>query len=87
MLPQDIFEQALNIDDPWYIKDIDFDPESKRLDVYIDFHKGAVFHYESPSKDVKGDFKAPTIHSKKSGVISVSLSTSAICTQGYHELR
>ena len=58
MLPQDIFEQALNIDDPWYIKDIDFDPESKRLDVYIDFHKGAVFHYESPSKDVKGDFKA-----------------------------
>ena len=40
------------------LKDIDFDPESKRLDVYIDFHKGAVFHYESPSKDVKGDFKA-----------------------------
>ena len=58
MLPQDIFEQALNITGPWYIKDIDFNPESKRLDIYIDFHKGSVFHYESPSKDVKDDFKA-----------------------------
>ena len=33
----------MNIEDPWYIKDIDFDPELKRLDIRIDFKKGSKF--------------------------------------------
>src|SRR3989338_499818 len=57
MLTQQLFELALNIQDPWYIKDIQFSAENKRLDIYIDFQKGAVFHYESAKENIKGDFK------------------------------
>ena len=58
MFTQQLFEVALNIQDPWYIKDIQFDVENKRLDIHIDFHKGSVFHYESADENIKGDFKA-----------------------------
>jgi len=57
MFTQQLFELALNIQDPWYIKDIQFSVESKRLDIHIDFHKGAMFHYESEKESIKGDFK------------------------------
>jgi len=43
---QELFQLALNITDPWFISDIKFDVESKRLDVYIDFKKGSLFSYE-----------------------------------------
>lgn len=33
----------MNIEDPWYIKDIDFDPKLKQLDIWIDFKKGSKF--------------------------------------------
>ena len=58
MLTKQLFELALNIQDPWHIKDIQFDSENKRLDIHIDFHKGAVFHYESQEDNINGDFKA-----------------------------
>lgn len=58
MLPQQLFEQALHITNPWFIKDIEFDPNSKRLDIHIDFYKGSVFHYESKEDKVQGGFKA-----------------------------
>jgi len=45
-MTQELFQLALNITDPWYISDIKFDVESKRLDVYIDFTKGSNFSYE-----------------------------------------
>ena len=57
MFSQQLFELALNIQQPWYVKDIQFDIESKRLDIHIDFHKGSIFHYESESENIKGDFK------------------------------
>ena len=65
MFTQQLFELALNIQDPWYIKDIQFDVEKKRLDIHIDFHKGSVFHYESTDKNIKGDFKAYYTVNKK----------------------
>lgn len=33
----------MNIQDPWYVKDINFDPELKQLDIWIDFKKGSKF--------------------------------------------
>jgi len=57
MFTQQLFELALNIQDPWFIKDIQFSTENKRLDIHVDFRKGAVFHYESADEDIKGDFK------------------------------
>jgi transposase len=38
-----IFKQALHINDPWFIKAINFDEENKRLDIQIDFKRGAKF--------------------------------------------
>lgn len=57
MFTQQLFELALNIQDPWYIKDIQFSAENKRLDIHIDFHRGAIFHYESTDENINGDFK------------------------------
>lgn len=58
MLTHRLFEQALHIQTPWFIKDIEFEPKSKRLDIHIDFHKGSMFHYECKEESVTGDFKA-----------------------------
>ena len=58
MLSKQLFKLALNIQEPWYIKQVKFDAEAKRLDIHIDFHKGSVFHYESQEDNIKGDFKA-----------------------------
>jgi transposase len=55
---KDIFQLALNITDPWFIKDINFDVELKRLDIHIDFERGATFHYEKLNEGISGDYKA-----------------------------
>jgi len=41
-----IFEQALGVEEPWYISDVKFDPENKRLDIHLDFKKGSKFKWE-----------------------------------------
>ena len=65
MLAKQLFELALNIQDPWFIKDIQFDSENKRLDIHIDFHKGSVFHYKSEKDNINGEFKAYDTQEKK----------------------
>ncbi len=39
----DLFEQALALDEPWRVVGSEFDPERRRLDLRIDFPKGARF--------------------------------------------
>lgn len=41
-----IFEQALSVESPWFIKGMTFDAGSKRLDIRIDFTKGSRFPLE-----------------------------------------
>lgn len=48
-----IFEQALGLESPWYIKGVEFSKENKRLDINIDFTRGSTFKYEN-----QGQFKA-----------------------------
>ena len=43
MFESQIFSAALAIKSPWYVKDIQFDVSSKRLDIYIDFTRGSTF--------------------------------------------
>ena len=43
MVTKQLFEMALHITEPYYISDLSFDPEKKRLDIEIDFRKGAKF--------------------------------------------
>lgn len=41
-----LFENALHIEPPFYIKEINFDSKGKRLDVYVDFKRGSIFTYD-----------------------------------------
>ena len=53
-----LFEQALSIKTPWFIEKIDFDEKKKRLDIFVAFTKGSVFHYEDSDLDISGEYKA-----------------------------
>jgi len=41
-----LFETALSIKKPWYIDRVEFDVVKKRLDIFIDFERGARFSSE-----------------------------------------
>lgn len=41
---------------PWYIKEVTFDAEAKRLDIHIDFEKCTKFHYESLEEGISVTF-------------------------------
>lgn len=45
----ELFEKALHIEKPFYIKEVKFDKELKRLDINIDFVKGSKFLYDKDS--------------------------------------
>lgn len=38
-----LFQLALNLQDPWFVKGIEFDKDAGELHIYIDFHRGASF--------------------------------------------
>lgn len=44
-----LFIEALGIKIPWKIKSIDFNSKENRLDINIDFIRGATFEYEDPN--------------------------------------
>ncbi len=46
MQNKELFQLALNINNPWYIKEIDFNEKDKKLNIHIDFTKGSTFSYE-----------------------------------------
>ncbi|MCP4985933.1 MAG: ISL3 family transposase [Colwellia sp.] len=50
---QNIFEQALHITSPWFIQDLDFNHEEKKLNVYVDFKKGSKFEYITQDGDTE----------------------------------
>ena len=50
-----LFEAALSITAPWFIKDIAFDPDKQRLDIHIDFKRGSSFASKNP--EVSGEYK------------------------------
>ena len=60
-----LFETALGINQPWFIKNVTFDEEVKQLDIYIDFKPGSTFFYEDPKLSISGNFKAYDTVTKK----------------------
>ena len=50
-MTKELFQMALNVTDPWFVNDLKFDVESKRLDVYIDFKKGSTFSFFDEKED------------------------------------
>ena len=63
-----LFSEALKIVDPWYIQDIEFDPLRHRLNIHINFKKGAVLSTTMTSQK-NPHFIKPTTQKKKYGVI------------------
>jgi hypothetical protein len=45
--PEELFKMALNVQDPWIVKKIDFSPDTKQLDIWIDFIPGRTYAVES----------------------------------------
>jgi hypothetical protein len=43
---KDIFGKALGINKPWFVADVNFDLAAKRLDINLDFVRGATFPFE-----------------------------------------
>ena len=50
-MTKELFQMALNVTDPWFVKDLKFDVEAKRLDIYIDFKKGSTFGFFDREED------------------------------------
>lgn len=46
-----LFQAALGISEPWRVTDATFDPEQGRLDLYLDFPRGA--HFSCPEGDAE----------------------------------
>ncbi len=53
-----VFEQALGINKPWFIDNLNFDVDNQRLDIHIDFRTGAKFQYVSEEENISGEFSA-----------------------------
>lgn len=47
----ELFQKAIGLTSPWYVSHVDFNAESKKLDIYVDFEKGAKFTYEEKDGD------------------------------------
>ena len=50
-MTKELFQMALNVTDPWFVKDLKFDVEAKRLDIYLDFKKGSTFSFFDEQED------------------------------------
>ena len=53
---KEIFGKALGINNPWFVTNVNFDLESKRLDIHIDFIKGSAFSFDQDG--ITGEYKA-----------------------------
>ena len=62
-MTKELFQMALNVTDPWFVSDLKFDIDNKRLDVYIDFKKGSTFSYIDPES--KEEFIGLKVHDTK----------------------
>ena len=62
-MTKELFQMALNVTDPWFVSDLKFDADNKRLDIYIDFKKGSTFSYIDPES--KEEFVGLKVHDTK----------------------
>lgn len=49
----ELFQKANVISEPWLIKSINFDSQKKRLDIQVDFKRGATFTDSDPRQSYK----------------------------------
>ena len=54
----ELFQQALNINSPWFVKSIDFNVDKKQLDIHVDFKRGTTFADPDVEKEMAKEYKA-----------------------------
>ena len=59
-----LFEKALHIEDPYFVKSINFDEEKKSLEIHIDFKPGSIFPY-TDGEGINGQYKAYDTEEKR----------------------
>lgn len=62
---KDLFEKALHIEKPYYVKDIQFSEAEKKLEIGIDFERGVVFEYKDAVSGIEGRYKAYDTEKKR----------------------
>ena len=65
MQQKKLFEMALGIEAPWFIEELNFDLDSSKLDIKINFVKGTKFYYESEEENIEGYFNPHDTVEKK----------------------
>lgn len=55
---KELFAKALIVEKPWFIQEVNFDPQDGKLDIWIDFEAGSEFFYEDKELGISGYFKA-----------------------------
>ncbi len=55
---KELFAKALMVEKPWFIQEVNFDPQDGKLDIWIDFEAGSEFFYEDKELGISGYFKA-----------------------------
>lgn len=55
---KELFQTALGIIYPWYIESLNFDTEKSRLDIYINFRRGATFRDNEENDPSGKEYKA-----------------------------
>ena len=55
---EELFSRALGIEAPWKIRGITFNSEKKRLEIQVDFERGAVFEWTDPESGEIKEYKA-----------------------------
>src|ERR1700733_9646104 len=55
---EQLFASALGIVAPWQIISVEFDSKAKRMDIKVDFERGATFEYEDITTGEKTHYKA-----------------------------
>jgi transposase len=55
---EQLFTEALGIKKPWKIVSLNFDSVARKLNIDVDFERGATFEYEDPQTGITGSYKA-----------------------------
>ena len=59
-----IFAAALGITEPWYVESVNFHSESKKLEIYLNFKKGAHFPYFNEDGSIESNSAYDTVEKR-----------------------
>jgi hypothetical protein len=49
---KELFAKALMVEKPWFIQEVNFDPQNGKIDIWIDFEAGSEVFYEDKELEI-----------------------------------